>query len=73
MFAIMVNSAMGISDRDEIDELSLHLLSTAELICDISLLSGMDDGLPYKLIYRQSKIAVESFANSVGIGDKEAA
>ncbi len=65
MIARMINSALDIQDRDEIDEQSLHLLSTAELICDISLKKGMADGLPYKVIYQQCKRDVESFAESI--------
>jgi len=58
----MVNRALGIDDRDNIDEQQLHLLATAELICDLALRRGMAEGLPYKAIYKQTKHDVEIFA-----------
>lgn len=58
----MINSIMGIDDRDSIDEQKLHLLSTAELICDRALENGMTGRLPYKTIYKQAKRDVETFS-----------
>ena len=58
----MVNRALGIDDRDNIDEQQLHLLATADLICDLALRRGMAEGLPYKAIYKQTKHDVEIFA-----------
>tara|TARA_R110001583_G_scaffold65264_1_gene188650 strand:+ start:3087 stop:3821 length:735 start_codon:yes stop_codon:yes gene_type:complete len=59
----MINTAMSIASREQIDEQQLHLLATAELICDLALERGMADGLPYKTIYRQAKHDVELFAS----------
>jgi len=71
----MVNRALGIDDRDNIDEQQLHLLATAELICDLALERGMAEGLPYKSIYKQAKHDVELFTSLAMIktaGKKEA-
>jgi len=55
----MVNRALGIDDRDNIDEQQLHLLATADLVCNLALERGMSEGLPYKSIYKQAKHDVE--------------
>ena len=71
----MINTALSIDDRDNIDEQQLHLLATAELICDLALDRGMAEGLPYKSIYKQAKHDVELFTSLAMIkatGKKEA-
>lgn len=71
----MINTALSIDDRDNIDEQQLHLLATAELICDLALERGMEEGLPYKCIYKQAKHDVELFTSLAMIktaGKKEA-
>tara|TARA_R110002050_G_scaffold57423_5_gene129251 strand:+ start:173466 stop:174206 length:741 start_codon:yes stop_codon:yes gene_type:complete len=71
----MINTTMGIDARDSIDEQQLHLLSTAELICDRTLVQSMSQGLPYKTIYKQAKQNIETFARLAMIntaGKKEA-
>ena len=62
IIAKMINAAMGIVNREEIDEQQLHLLATAELICDLALERCMAERLPYKSIYKQAKHDVEIFA-----------
>jgi len=71
----MINVAMDIVNREEIDEQQLHLLATAELICDLALERTMAEGLPYKSIYKQAKHNVELFASLAMIKatDKEKA
>ncbi len=49
LIAKMINSALSIENRDSIDEDTLHLLSTAELITENALIRGMNEGLPYKV------------------------
>jgi phage regulator Rha-like protein len=59
----MINTALEIDDRDNIDEQQLHLLATAELICNLALERGMAEGLPYKSIYKQAKHDVQLFTS----------
>jgi hypothetical protein len=59
----LINTAMNITSRDNIDEQQLHLLATAELICNLALERGMAEGLPYKSIYKQAKHDVELFTS----------
>lgn len=61
IFSKMINASLGIDDRNCITEQQLHILATAELICDQSLVQGMAEGLPYKSIYKQAKHDVETF------------
>jgi len=59
----MINTAMDIASRDNIYEQQLHLIATAELICNLALERGMAEGLPYKSIYKQAKHDVELFTS----------
>ena len=61
----MINASLEIASREEIDEQQLHLLATAELICDLALERCMAEGLPYKSIYKQAKHDVELFSTLV--------
>ena len=58
----MINSALSIEDRDAIDEDTLAILSTAEIICDKALQDGMDAGHAYKKIYGDARTKVHDFA-----------
>jgi len=62
LIAKMVNAALSIEDRDAINEDTLHLLSTAEKIAENAITQGMNEGLPYKVIFQQAKANVISFA-----------
>ena len=62
ILASMVNSALGIEDRNEVDEDTLHLVSTADSIAENALNKGMNEGLPYKVIFQQAKANVNAFA-----------
>lgn len=58
----MINSSLSIEDREAINEENLHLLSTAENIAENAITQGMNEGLPYKVIFQQAKSNVVSFA-----------
>lgn len=56
-----VNKALSIESRDDIDEETLHLLSTAELIVERTLLRCMAECLPYKTIFQLVKAQMTDF------------
>ena len=62
MFARMVNKALAVKGRDTVTEGQLHLIATADLIVGRTLINGMTERLPYKIIYQQAKREVETFS-----------
>jgi len=63
MIAKMINSALGISDRNEVDEDTLALLSSCEIVCEKTLRNSMNDGMKHKDIYRLASDKINTFIN----------
>lgn len=65
MFAQMVNKALAVEDRQAVTECQLHLIATADVIVQKTMINGMTEQLPYKIIYQQAKREVEAFSAMV--------
>lgn len=65
----LLNTTLGIDDRDTASENSLHLLATAEHIAEQYLNKGMADQLPYKAIYQGLKRQMEQLSAMLEIAD----
>jgi hypothetical protein len=66
----LVNTTLSIDGRNNISEENLHLLSTAEYICEQWLLKGMSEQLPYKSIFLGLKHQMAAFKQMLEVCDE---
>lgn len=58
----LVNTALGIEDRDSISAQQLAMLETAEAIAEKVLTIGVKSETPYKLIWKELKAEITTYA-----------